>query len=119
MPRAVAQLDIARAGQQEASPLAAARKSAFALSGELKGERGFVSGLLVSQNDGAEFATVAAITAHDLFAPPDGLDKQPVGRTTRHRFGDQAAAVTLAGAGRGLKVSATATEATPTVKEPR
>jgi hypothetical protein len=118
MPGAVAQLDIACAGQQEASPFAGARKAAFALSGELKGQRGFVASLLVSQDDGAEFATVAAIAAHDLFALPDGLDKQRVGRT-RHRLGDQAAAVTLAGSGLGLKVSATATEATPTVNEPR
>jgi hypothetical protein len=118
MPGTVAQLDVARAGQQKASPLAAARKAAAALSCELKGQRGFVASLLVSQDDGAEFATVTAIAAHDLLALPDGLDKQRVGRT-RHRLGDQAAAVTVAGAGLGLKVSATATEATPTVNEPR
>jgi len=74
-PWPIAELDIADAGQQKTSPLAAVRQLAAALASELKGQRGFLAAFLVPQDERAELAPMAAIEADDLFALPDGLRK--------------------------------------------
>jgi len=116
IPATVAKLDVARLREQQTPPLAAAGKAAAAFAGELEGQRGFFSTVLVPQDDRAELSPVAAVEADDLLALPDGLLKQPV-RRARHRIDDHAA-LSLAAAGTGLKVSATATAASPMENEP-
>ena len=112
MPGPIAQPDIARLCQREASPLATAWQAAAAFAGELEAEGDLVSALLVSQDDGAELAPVAPVEANDLPALHDGLFEQ-LTRCNRHH-----AARSLAAAGIGLKVRATATAASPTENEP-
>ena len=114
--RAVAKPDVAGLGQQETPPLAATGKPAATFAGELEGQCGFFSTVLVPQDDRAELASVATIEADDLLALPYCLLEQPV-RRARHRIVGQAA-LSLAAAGTGLKVSATATAARPIENEP-
>ena len=118
MPGTVAEPDFARLGQEETPPGTASRKSRAGFSSELERQRDFFPAVLVTQNDRTDLASMSLVKADDLSAMLHRLFEELV-RRTRHCIGRQAAAVTLAGADLGLKVSATATEATPTVNEPR